>query len=168
VKNLVVIAACCALGATAGSAASAPATLARCKAPQLRLSGSLQGATQSLLGTLKVANPGSRACALPPAPSRVTLVIRSQVLPALTVRMNAHLWPTGKTTRRIPAHGRVVVGIQWRNWCGAPRGNVRLSVGLTIYGAETRRPSVGRVTTPQCVDHVHSSRVAVSLFIVSR
>jgi hypothetical protein len=164
-KGLAVIAACCAIGVTAASAASAPAALARCKASQLRLSGSLQGATQSLLGTLKLVNPSNRACALPQAPSRVTLVIRSQVLPALTVRMSSHLWPPGKTTRRLPAHRRVLVGVQWRNWCGAPRGNVPLSVGLTIYGGETRRPSVGRVTTPQCVDHVHSSRVSVSPFI---
>jgi len=166
-KRLAVIAAC-ALGVTAASGASTSAALARCKSSHLRLSGSLQGATQSLLGTLSLVNPSNRACALPQAPSRVTLVIRSTVLPVLTVRMNAHLWPSGKPTRRLSAHGRVFVGIQWRNWCGAPRGNVRLSAGLTIYGAETRRASVGRVPTPQCGDHKHSSRVAVSPFIVSR
>ena len=159
------IAACCLIGATAASAGSTGANLARCKPSQLRLSGSLQGATQSLLGTFKLVNRSARACALPQAPSSVTLVIRNQVLPVLTARMNARLWPPGKTTRRLPAHGHVLVGIQWRNWCGAPHGDLRLSVGLTIYGAETRRPSVGRVTTPQCVDRKHSSRVSVSPFI---
>ena len=89
------------------------------------------------------------------------------MLPVLTVLMNDHRWPPGKPTRRLPAHERVFVGIQWRNWCGRPRGNVRLAVGLTIYGAETRRSPVGRARTPQCVDHKHSSRVAVSPFIVS-
>ena len=59
----------------------------------------------------------------------------------------------------------LVVGIQWRNWCGAPRGNVRLRVGLTIYRGETRRIGVGLVRTPVCVDHRFSSRVAVSRFI---
>jgi len=167
VKHFGLIGACCALGITAASGASASATLTRCKPSQLRLSGSVQGATQSLLGTLTVANQGSRACALPQAPSRVTLVIGRRVLSVLTARMNAHRWPPGRATRRLPAHERVFVGIQWRNWCGTPRGNVRLSVGLTISGAETRRVSVGRVPTPRCVDRKRSSRVAMSPFIVS-
>ena len=166
-KHLALIGACCAIGITVTSGVSASPQLTRCKPAQLRLSGSLQGATQSLLGTVTVVNQGNRACALPQAPSRVTLVIGRTVLPVLTVRMNAHRWPSGRATRRLPAYERVVVGIQWRNWCGAPRGNVRLSVGLTISGAETRRASVGQVHTPQCVDHKHSSRVAVSPFIVS-
>jgi hypothetical protein len=168
VKGLAVIATCVALGLTASGAASTSTALTRCRSSQLRLSGGLQGATQSLRGTLTIVNQGNRACALPKAPSRVTLVIGRKVLPALTVPMNARLWPPGKATRRLSAHGRVVVGIQWRNWCGAPRGDVRLSVGLTIYGTETRRASVGRVTTPQCGDRKYSSRVAVSPFIVSR
>jgi hypothetical protein len=88
-------------------------------------------------------------------------VIGTQVLPALTVRLRTE----GVPTRRLAGHGRVHVAIQWRNWCGAPRGNVRLRLGLTIYGSETRRASVGLVRTPVCVDPKHSSRVAVSRFI---
>ena len=88
-------------------------------------------------------------------------MIGTQVLPALTVRMGSE----GVPTRRLAGHGRVRVSIQWRNWCGAPRGNVRLKVGLTIYGSETRRASVGLVRTPVCVDPKYSSRVAVSRFI---
>jgi hypothetical protein len=165
-RGLALIAVCCALGAAATSAASAP-TLARCRAAQLKLTGSLQGATQSLLGTLDLVNTGANACALPAAPSRVTLRIGTQVLPALTVPMNRRLWPPGTPTRKIPSRERVFVGIQWRNWCGRPRGKVRLSVGLTIYPNVSPRTGVGRVRTPQCVDHKHSSRVSVSRFMVS-
>jgi hypothetical protein len=111
-------------------------------------------------------NRTAHGCALPVAPSRVTLVIGTQVLPALTVRSRA-IQPPGTPTRRMPAHGRVTVGVQWRNWCGAPRGNVHLSLGLTIYSSETRRTPVGLVRTPVCVDHRYSSRVAVSRFIKS-
>jgi Protein of unknown function (DUF4232) len=153
------IAICCAFGAV--GAASPASTLPRCKAAQLRLRAGFQGATQSLLGTAVLTNPSARACALPVAPSRVTLVIGKQVLPALTVRVGTQ----GVSTRRLPGHGRVLVRIQWRNWCGAPRGKVHLSLGLTIYDSETRRVSVGLVRTPVCVDHKYSSRVAVSPFI---
>jgi hypothetical protein len=153
------IAICCAFVAT-GSAAGSSSTLPRCDGAQLKLRAALQGATQSLLGTAVVSNPSARACALPVAPSRVTLLIGTQVLPALTVRMSTE----GTPTRRLAGHGRVRVRIQWRNWCGAPRGNVRLRLGFSIYGSETARPSVGLVRTPVCVDPKHSSRVAVSRF----
>jgi hypothetical protein len=165
-SRLAVIAACCALGAGATPAPAAP-TLSSCRAAQLKLTASLQGATQSLLGTAILTNRASRACALPVRPSRVALVIGPQLLPALTIRMSRASEPPGTPTRRLPAHGRVTVGIRWRNWCGAPRGNVRLKVGLTIFNSETRRVSVGVVRTPVCVDHKYSSRVAVSRFIRS-
>jgi hypothetical protein len=166
-RGLALIAACCALGVVAAAAATSSSTLARCGPGQLELTSRLQGATQSLLGTVVVANRSARACALPVAPSRVTLVIGTQVLPALTVRMASGIAPSGTPTRRLPARGRVTVGVQWRNWCGAPRGNVSLRVGLTIYSSETSRVTAGVVRTPVCVDHDHSSRVAVSRFIAS-
>ena len=162
----VLAAVCCAAGASAMGAASSASGLPRCRSGQLKLSGSLQGATQSLLGTFTLANRAAHACALPVAPSRVSLVIRTQVLPALTVRMRAGIAPPGMPTRRLAAHGRVQVGIQWRNWCGRPRGRVRLSVELTIYNATPRTP-VGRVRTPVCVAHKYSSKVAVSRFKIS-
>lgn len=156
---------CCALGSALAIAASPASSLPRCKAAGLTIRAGLQGATQSLLGTAVVTNRSSRACALPVAPRRITLVIGTQVLPALTVRMSRGLEPPGTPTRRLGAHGHVTVGIQWRNWCGSPRGNVPLRLGLTIYSSETRRPSVGLVRTPVCVDSKHSSRIAVSRFI---
>jgi hypothetical protein len=167
-RGIALIAACCALAAAVAGAASSSSALRHCRASQLRLSGHLQGATQSLLGTLTVVNETDHACALPVRPRRVTLVIGPQLLPALTVRMSASQSPPGLPTRRLLARERVVVGIQWRNWCGAPRGKVRLRVGLTVWSSETRRPSVGIVRTPQCVDNKYSSRVAVSRFIAVR
>jgi hypothetical protein len=158
-RTIAAIAICCAFGAV--GAASPASTLPRCKGTQLKIRAGLQGATQSLLGSAVLTNPSARACALPVAPSRVALVIGTQLLPALTVRMTTQ----GVPTRRLAGHGRVRVWIQWRNWCGAPRGNVHLSLGLTIYNSETRRVPVGLVRTPVCVDHRYSSRVAVSRFI---
>lgn len=165
VRLLAILVAGCAFGGMAAGTAPSSTMLPHCRAAQLRLSGHLQGATQSLLGTLTVSNRTARACALPVAPSRATLVIGTQVLPALTVRMSSALAPPGAPARRLPERGKVVVGIQWRNWCGEPRGNFRLAVGLTVYGTETRRVWVGLVRTPVCVDHKYSSRVAVSRFI---
>jgi hypothetical protein len=167
-RSLALIAACCALGVGAAAPATSSSTLAHCRPGQLKLTSRLQGASQSLLGTVVVANRAVRACALPVAPSRVTLVIGTQVLPALTIRMASGIAPPGTPTRRLPARGRVSVGVQWRNWCGAPRGNVRLRVGLTIYSSETSRVSASVVRTPVCIDRKHSSRVAVSRFIASR
>jgi hypothetical protein len=158
-RAIAAITICCAFGAI--GAASSASTPPRCKAAQLRLRASFQGATQSLLGTAVLTNLTGRGCALPVAPSRVTLVIGTQVLPAVTTRMSTQ----GVPARRLAGHGRVLVRIQWRNWCGAPRGNVHLSLGLTIYNSETRRVPVGLVRTPVCVDHKYSSRVAVSRFI---
>ena len=165
-RTLAVIAACCALGAGAAGAASSSPALAHCGPGQLKLTGTLQGATQSLLGTLTVTNQSGRACGLPGWPSRVALRTGTQVLPALTVHMSPKLEPPGLPTRKLPAHERVSVGIQWRNWCGVPRGRVRLSVSLAIYSAAPRT-KVGVVRTPVCVDHKYSSRVAVSRFKIS-
>jgi hypothetical protein len=164
-RGLGVIVACCALGAATTSAASAP-TLAHCRAGQLRLTGSLQGATQSLLGTLTVANQSGRACALPVAPARVTLRTGSKILRTATVRMARAMEPLGLPARKVSAHDHVFVGVQWRNWCGSPRGRVRLSVGLTIYSAVVRTTR-RRVRTPVCVDRKHASKVAVSRFKVT-
>jgi hypothetical protein len=164
-SRIAVIAVCCAAGYMLPGSANPAWSLPRCKAAKLTILASLQGATQSLLGAAVLRNRTAHACALPVAPSRVTLVIGTQVLPALTVRSRA-IQP-GTPTRRLPGHGRVMVGVQWRNWCGAPRGNVHLALGLTIYSSETRRTPVGLVRTPVCVDHKYASRVAVSRFIES-
>lgn len=166
-RTVSALAVCCALCSAFAVAARPAASLQPCKAASLTIRAHLQGAGQSLLGTAVVTNNAARACELPVAPRRVTLVIGTQVLPALTVRMTSALEPPGTPTRRIAAHGHVTVGIQWRNWCGSPRGNVRLRLGLTIYSSETRRPSAGLVRAPVCVDPKHSSRVAVSRFIRS-
>jgi hypothetical protein len=54
-------------------------------------------------------------------------------------------------TRTLPERGRVSVAIQWRNWCGSPRGAVRASVALTIAGVAPRL-NLGVVTAPTCVE----------------
>jgi hypothetical protein len=166
--RLAVIAACCALGAgaTGSASSSSSSALPYCRLAQLKLTGSLQGATQSLLGTLTVTNRAAQACALPIAPRRVTLRIGTQVLPTLTVRMSPAMEPPGLPTRKVAGRERVFVGIQWRNWCGRPRGRVRLSVELTIYNATPRTP-VGRVRTPVCANHKFTSKVSVSRFKIS-
>jgi hypothetical protein len=158
-------AACLALVAVHADTSSPSSALRPCGSPQLKLTGHLQGATQSLLGTFTLTNHTARACALPVAPRRVSLVIGTQVLPVLTERMSAGSEPPGVPTRRLAGHGRVGVGVQWRNWCGAPRGNVHLSVRLSIFPSVSPRAAVGLVSTPPCVDHKYSSRVAVSRFI---
>jgi hypothetical protein len=163
-KGIALIAACCALGAGATSAASAP-TLAHCRASQLKLAGSLQGAGQSLLGSLTLLNRSDQACRLPAMPRRVSLQIGKKVLSTVTVAMARGLWPPGARTRMLPARAGVNVAIQWRNWCGKPRGNVHLKVGLTIYRSATRRAGVGLVRTPVCAARRVSSRVAVSGFV---
>jgi hypothetical protein len=141
--------------------------LTNCTARQLRLSGHLSGATQSLLGTLTLSNKSGRACALPVAPRRVSLIIGRQVLPTLTVRMRGSATPPGFPTRTLRARGQVTVGVRWRNWCGAPRGRVRVraTLVLTIYAAVTPRLPLGTVTTPPCAAAKYSSTVAVSPFL---
>jgi Protein of unknown function (DUF4232) len=161
--RLALIVACCSLGAGTAGAASSSSKLAHCRPGQLTLAGSLQGATQSLLGTLTVTNHSGTACALPGWPSRVALRVGKQVLPALTVHMSPGVEPPGPARRKLPAHAGVFVGIQWRNWCGRPRGDVHLSISLAIYLAAPR-VGVGAVQTPVCVNHKYSSRVAVSRF----
>jgi hypothetical protein len=167
-KQLLAVAQSLSPQARPGTGPAASASLRRCKSARLTLSGRLQGATQSLLGTLALANRSIRACALPVAPSRVSLVVGTQVLPALTVRLGLRKEPPGAPTRRLAGRGRVRVGIQWRNWCGAPSGNLHLSLVLTIFPSVAPRTALGLVRTPPCVDHRLSSRVAVSRFIRSR
>lgn len=136
-----------------------------CTARQLRLSSRLSGATQSLLGTLTLTNRGRRACALAARPRRASLYILGQLLPTLTVRMPVRAAPPGAPTRTLPARGHVFVGVQWRNWCGSPRGRVRASLILTIYASVTPRVSLGTVTTPPCGEAELSSTVAVTRFL---
>jgi hypothetical protein len=152
---------------TAGAASSSSAsTPPRCKAGQLVLTGSLQGATQSLLGTLTLANLGARACSLPVAPSKVSFRVGSKALRTVTVRMSKAREPLGLAVRQVPPHQRVFIGIEWRNWCGKPTGKVRLSVGLQIY-AGLKRTAAHKTHTPVCVDRRSASRVAVSRFKVT-
>jgi hypothetical protein len=157
-----VIVACCVLGVGAAGAASS-SSLARCRQSQLQLTGSLQGATQSLLGTLTLANTAGRACALPVAPARVTLRVGTKLLSTVTVRMSKAMEPLGLPTRAVGPHQRVFVGVQWRNWCGKPSGKVRLSIGLTIYAARPRA-APHKTRTPVCASRKTASRVAVSRF----
>jgi Protein of unknown function (DUF4232) len=156
--------------ATVAAVALAPSAqgmhaLTNCTARQLRLGGHLSGATQSLLGTLTLSNRSRRACALPVAPRRISLIIGRQVLPTLTVRMRGSATPPGVPTRTLRARGQVTVGVQWRNWCGAPRGRVRATLALTIYSSAAPRLPLGTVTTPPCGDAKYSSTVAVSRFL---
>jgi hypothetical protein len=153
----------------AGAAPAAASSPPACVAGQLRVSGGLQGATQSLLGTLTLANRTGRACGLPAAPRRVSFVIGTQVLPTLTLRrLRGSMVPPGRPTRVLPAHGLVVLGLQWRNWCGAPRGDVLLSVEVGVSTGVEVRGRIGPVTTPVCVDPKHSSTVTVSRFLRRR
>jgi hypothetical protein len=139
--------------------------LPSCASGQLTLAGGLQGATQSLLGTLTLVNRRDQACALPVAPSRVVLRIGKRVLRVKTARMSRTMEPPGLPTRRLGGHQGVSVGIQWRNWCGVPRGRVRLSIGLRLYPASPRT-TPSPVRTPVCKARKSSSRVTVSRFII--
>jgi hypothetical protein len=91
--------------AAATSASVRSSSLPRCTSRQLHLTGGLQGATQSLLGELRLRNRTARSCALPAAPRRVSLVIGTQVLPTLTLRLHGGGVPPLTPTRRLPAHG---------------------------------------------------------------
>ena len=162
--RLALLAVLAAIATSAAPAAGHSSSLGGCSARQLGLSGALSGATQSLLGTLTLANRSGRACALPVAPQRVSLMIGTQTLPTLTVRWR-HGGPPGTPTRRLAAHGHVTVGVQWRNWCGRPRGKVRLALALTVVDPVAVRTRLGTATTPPCVDLRHSSRVAVTRFL---
>jgi hypothetical protein len=161
--RIVGVAAACALAAWAAAAASSSRALASCGPGQLTVTGSLQGATQSLLGTVTVANYTARACALPAAPSKVSLRVGTKVLGTVTVRMRKAMEPPGVAVRSVAAHQRVLVGIQWRNWCGKPTGKVRLSIELRIYSA-LPRTAPHKSRTPACLSHKDPSRVAVSRF----
>jgi hypothetical protein len=153
-------------GAAITAASGGRAVLANCSTRQLGLSGHVRGATQSsLLGTLTIRNRSEHACALPPAPRRVSIMIGPQLLPTLTVRMRASQAPPGIPTRTLPARGRVAVGVRWRNWCGAPRGLVHAVLVMTIFRSQTPRLALGTVTTPSCADSKFSSTIAVSRFL---
>ena len=161
--RLLGVVALCAFAACTAGAASSSSTPARCRPGQLAVTGSLQGATQSLLGTLTVANTTGRACSVPVAPSKVSLRAGTKVLSTVTVRMSKAMEPLGLAVRKVAAHQRVFVGIQWRNWCGRPAGKVRLSIGLRIFAA-LPRTAAHKTRTPVCVNRKASSRVAVSRF----
>jgi hypothetical protein len=162
--RLVLVAVLATIATSAAPAVGSAPALARCTARQLKLSGSVSGATQSLLGTLTLANRTLRACALPVAPQRVSLMIGTQTLPTLTVRWRRG-GPQGTPTRRLAGHGHVTLGVQWRNWCGAPRGKVHLALAVTLVDPVTVKMDLRTVTTPPCVDHRYSSRVAVTRFL---
>jgi hypothetical protein len=151
--------------AIASSASGGPVGLANCSGRQLRLSGHLTTVRKSLGGTLTIRNRTGRACALPAAPRRVSILIGRQLLPTLTVRLRGTQVPPGVSTRTLPARGRVALGVRWRNWCGAPRGPVRAVLVVTVFSSATPRLPLGTVTTPPCADARFSSRIAVSRFL---
>jgi hypothetical protein len=161
--RLLGVVALCAFAVGTAGAASSSSTPARCRPGQLALTGSLQGATQSLLGTLTLSNTAGRACSLPVAPSRVFLRVGTKVLSTVTVRMSKAMEPLGLPVRQVPPHQRVFVGIQWRNWCGKPTGKIRLSIALKIFTGSPRT-APHKTRTPACASRKIASRVAVSRF----
>jgi hypothetical protein len=153
------------LNAAVSAARPSALALPACRSAQLKLSGRLTGASRSLFGLLTLGNRSGRACAMPPAPRRVSPYAGGQLLPTLTVRMKARQAPTGSPTRVLPGQGRVLIALRWRNWCGVPRGAVRLVLVLTLYPSVTPHLAAGLVRTPPCLDRRFSSTVAVSRFI---
>ena len=94
-----------------------------CRASALRLKLRWQGATGSLLGSIRVTNVGKRACVLRGVP---TVELRD----ANGVLLNVHqaparpLWeqlgaprPRGWPRVQMPPHGAAQVFVQLRNWC---------------------------------------------------
>jgi hypothetical protein len=96
---------------------------------------------------------------------RISLSVGRQLLPTLTVRMRGSATPPGVPTRTLRTRGQIAVGVQWRNWCGAPRGRVRATLAPAIYPSVTLRLPLVRGTTSPCGDAKHSSTIAVSRFL---
>ncbi len=94
-----------------------------CRASVLRSSVRWQGATGSLLGSIRVTNVGKRACVLRGVPT-VEMVDANGVLLNLHQEAAQPLWkqlgaarPRGWPTVQMSPHGAAQVFVQLRNWC---------------------------------------------------
>jgi hypothetical protein len=137
-------------------AAAAPGALAEmpaCTANSLRVSASLQGATGSMAGGIRVWNRSEETCRLGGAPEVVLRTRRGR--PLVRSRAEATVLPRRKVADRIEPGESAFAFVLWRNWCGRwpssgpARYNRRLMFDV-IFGSGARL--VVPVTTgrPRC------------------
>lgn len=137
----------------------------RCTLSELKVSASLQGATGSQLGGVRIENPGP-TCSFPARPQIMltwhgeSITPPSQPFPAGALRA---VGPFRST--RVLAHGAsLFVWMQWLNYCGRPLGPVQPLLVLHVPGDDaTLSRRMGDVTPPYCNDRAFS-RLYVSDF----
>jgi hypothetical protein len=152
----------------AATAPGVPATMPACTPQSLRVSASLQGATGSMAGGIRVWNRGEAACRLGRTPQVALRTRRGRLL--VTSRSDATVLPRRKAVDRIEPGRSAFAFVLWRNWCGRwpasgpTRYNRRLVFDVTLgSGARLLVPvSSGR---PRCDAPGARSSLSVSSFL---
>jgi Protein of unknown function (DUF4232) len=121
-----------------------------CRPSGLRATVSLQGATGSLLGGIRLRNAGSKTCTLRGRPlvelrdaNGVLLDARERAVPPQWKQLGAPR-PPGWPTVRLAPRGKAQVFVQLRNWCVVPARAVFFHVYLP--GAGERVVAPARIT----------------------
>ena len=141
------------------------AAVPACRPASLVGEAGLQGATGSLVGTLRVTNIGARACTLPDRPT-VRISWAGTTLPVRRVQLAASPTPL----RVLKPGASAGAPLQWRNWCGElpstfrPRLLVTLGQVRGTLRVELRDP----VTAPRCDSRYEPSTLAVGRFVARR
>jgi hypothetical protein len=150
-------------GTLAGLVAGPPARTA-CKPARLGASVQLQGATGSLLGSIRLRNAGGKTCTLRGRPT-VQLRDANGVLLDADEAAARPLWqqlgapkPKGWPTVRLAPRGTAQVFVKLRNWCVVPVKPVFFHVYLPGAGEKVVAPA--RITV-RCDQPRHAVSVAV-------
>jgi hypothetical protein len=150
------------------TAPDGPAKMPACTAQSLRGSASLQGATGSMAGGIRVWNRGAETCRLGGPPKVVLRTRRGRVL--VTSSAEGTVVPPGKAVDRIEPGRSVFAFVLWRNWCGPwpssgqARNNRRLVFDVTL-GSGGRLLVPGATGRPRCDTPRSTSTLSVSPFM---
>jgi hypothetical protein len=120
-----------------------------CTAKDLRGQGMLQGATGSMLGTIRVRNVSSTACRIGGRPQVAIFDRSGRLLPTEQKPVEART--IGERVVKLVRPGqRVKLDLWWSEWCGSwPQGvyvrklvlHVRLTTGRRVrFGVRSGRP----------------------------
>jgi hypothetical protein len=125
--------------APAGPAAVPPGTPA-CAADRLHATAGWEGATGSLVGSVRVTSRGGAGCALAGSPTIQLLDRHGRVLPTRTGR-----YGRSQVTSVLVRPGvAAAVAFVWSNWCGPNPG--RLGLRVTLPGRGSLVPAVAAGT----------------------
>ena len=150
-------------GPVTGSLIRSASPVPSCTAAHLRATGSWQGATNSMLGTIFVTNVGTSPCSLRGYLAPTLRDGNGKALPVAVRHAGPTLLPRPvqhpKAVVLAPSTEGAYFLIQWWNWCGTKPGQLSIHVALSArqsVSVTPMPPNGFSAATPGCIEGAHT------------